>query len=76
MSQTILLDFLRDKKSGVVFFYSEHCNTCAHQKLLFSKVFSDKDYTMVCCDDDPDYFIREHGVGLIVTGKQIGRAHV
>lgn len=51
--------------NGIAFFYSEHCKTCSHQRQLFGKIFKPTDYELVCCDNDPEYFIREHGVDLI-----------
>lgn len=55
--------YIDSKPSGVVMFYSEYCKVCEKQMEILDK--NSVEYVAVCCDDDPEYFIKNHDVDLI-----------
>jgi hypothetical protein len=49
--------------SGIVLFKSGSCSICKKEVELFDKVL--KSYIQIDCENDPDYFITNHGLDLL-----------
>lgn len=68
MNRAEFENFMDNEPTGIVLFYSNHCNVCETQKLLFSRALPDK-YATVCCDDDVEFFIEKHGIDIIPVAR-------
>jgi len=49
--------------SGIILFKSGSCKKCQLEVELFDKVL--KSYSQVDCEEDPEYFIADHGLDLV-----------
>lgn len=63
MTREELAEFIKND-SGIVLFYSNKCSVCDTQKTLFERAIPNS-YSMICCDEDPEWFIQNHNIDLI-----------
>lgn len=64
MTKEEIKQFVDDKGTGIVLFYSERCNVCEMQRTLLTRAIPDS-YIEACCDSDPEWFIQNMNVDLI-----------